>query len=942
MLKRTFDLVGAALGLVVSAPLFLLAALMVVLEDGRPVFFRQVRVGREARLFHMWKFRTMVPDAERRGRQLTVGEDPRITQVGRWLRRTKIDELPQLVNVLAGHMSFTGPRPEVPHYVRLYNERQRRVLELMPGITDPASLAYFDENELLGGVADPEAYYVKKIMPAKIRLNLEYAAGANFARDLVVIAMTIKQFALRLVTELPELPALPSRYRRIVVALIQLGLVALSSYTAMWLRFDGAIPARDFRVWLNALWWLLAIRGLTFAWFRLYQGLWRYASLWDLRNIVAAVSLSSVAHYLLIHRVFGWTSYPRSVFFIDAGLLVLLMGGVRMVRRTIGELRHEHHGRRVLVYGAGDAGQMIVHDMRTRAGHSYVPLGFVDDDPGKIGLRIHGVPVLGTGTSLPRIMAKERPEEVLVAIPRADPATFRRVVRSLDRYNVPIKTLPNLREILDNRVELNKIRNLSLEDLLSRRPVGLDQEALRVFLKGRRVMVTGAGGSIGSELCRQVAALGAARLVMLDHAENGLYAVANELADRGYRTAVRSVIADVTDAPRMEQVMRQHRPEIVFHAAAHKHVPLMEENPCEAVKNNVTGTRTVAETAERCNVDRFVFISTDKAVNPTSVMGATKRVVELLLQTQGAGSGTTFVTVRFGNVLSSSGSVVPRFLEQIKAGGPVTVTHPDMRRFFMLTREAVQLVLHAAAEGENGCLYVLEMGNQVKLVDLARDLIRLAGFVPEAEIPITFVGLRPGEKLYEELFGEDEVAAISPMEDIMAARATQLPPRDVLVRDVARLESVARTDDADAVLEQLGTIVPAYGRRKEQPVEAAAPSVMDLHHLHVPEPAPPMLPEQGQHCPMCGSSDVHRSRTRSRSEDVRKSLSLKRPYRCHACSWRGWLVPMDHDHEAAGGFPVPADAVLDATPDLEALDDMVSVGATPPRRPFAPRDVKVP
>lgn len=638
------------------------------------------------------------------------------------------------------------------------------------------------------------------------------------------------------------------KHRRSFIVLFHLGLVALSSYVAIWLRFDGVIPARNWEPWLRALPSLFLLRALTFAWFGLYQGLWRYTGIWDLRNIVSAVVLSSLAHYLLVHWALGWTGYPRAVFIIDSGVLVLLMGGVRMIRRMVTELRHTSGERRVLVYGAGDAGEMIVHDMRSKPDHAYTPVGFVDDDKAKVGQRIHGVPVLGTRDDLPRIMVSQRPDEVLVAIPRADPAVYRKVVRALDRYNIPIKTLPSLREILDNKVQINQIRNLSVQDLLSRGPVGLDPAPLRAFLAGRRVMVTGAGGSIGSELCRQIASFRTSSLVLFDHAENGLFHIGHELADRGHRAGIHAVVGDVTDCARVEQVLRQYQPEIVFHAAAHKHVPLMEANTCEAVRNNVTGTRIMAEMAEQCGVDRFVLISTDKAVNPTGVMGATKRVGELLLQMQGDGSGTTYVTVRFGNVLASSGSVVPHFLQQIRAGGPVTVTHPEMRRFFMLISEAVQLVLHAAAGGENGRLYILDMGEQVRLVDMARDLIRLAGFVPDAEIPITFIGLRPGEKLYEELFGEDETAAPAHMDKIMRVQPVRLPDREALAGQVAHLEDLARQGDTAGVLEQLGTIVPTFRHGRAHAAETPAPPVADLAPVDAPAASNthPALVEHGQ------------------------------------------------------------------------------------------------
>ena len=543
------------------------------------------------------------------------------------------------------------------------------------------------------------------------------------------------------------------RLQRPLAVAVQLALVIASNRVAFLLRFDGDVPPFGDEAFWQMLPWLVAVRAFVFVPFRLYEGVWRYTSLYDLQALVGGIGVSSGLFFLLTQTPLGPPIYPRSVFIVDAVLLMLLLGAVRMSKRLLAELPRRHPGKRVLIFGAGDAGELIVRDMKTSASYGYHPIGFVDDDKSKVGLRIHGVLVVGTRADLPSILRRYRPEEVLLAIPHADPVAIRAVVRALEQFKVPIKTLPALRDMIDGKIALSEIRNLSVEDLLARAPVGLDPAPLKYLIGGRRVMVTGAGGSIGSELCRQITRLKPASLVMFERYENSLHAIRIELEDAHQRFGLHAVVGDVTDPIRVEEVMRQFEPEIVFHAAAHKHVPLMEENPCEAIKNNVRGTRLLAQAAEECGVDRFILISTDKAVNPTSVMGASKRVGELLVRARSAGSGTSFSVVRFGNVLASNGSVVPRFLEQIKKGGPVTITHPEIRRFFMLIPEAVQLVLHAAAQADAGATYVLEMGEQVKLLDMARDLIRLSGFVPESDIAIEFVGLRPGEKLYEELVG---------------------------------------------------------------------------------------------------------------------------------------------------------------------------------------------
>ena len=613
------------------------------------------------------------------------------------------------------------------------------------------------------------------------------------------------------------------RYRLTILVLIQVTLIVAANQAAFWLRFDGHVPAAQQPYDTALLPLLLCVRLAVFFPLRLHRGLWRYASIWDLRNIVVGVTLSSVLFWAITHGALRITQYPRSVFIIDAVLLICLMGGVRLGRRLYVASLRQGGGRHVLIYGAGDAGEMIVRDMKNNADHDYQPIGFVDDDLRKVGARIHGVPVLGTRRDLSRIVETHQPHEVLVAMPSASASIVREVVRALEPYKIPIKTLPNLRDIVDGRLLVNQIRSLQIEDLLARPAVGLNRTPLERLVKGKRVLVTGAGGSIGSELCYQIAQLEPETLTLYDRYENGLFAVANNLASRNGHCVVHTVVGDVTDRKRLDAVMSARQPAIVFHAAAHKHVPLMEGNPCEAVKNNVLGTRTMMEAAARHDVERFVLISTDKAVNPTSVMGTTKRVAELLVQAMNQQGRTAYVAVRFGNVLASNGSVVPTFVEQIKAGGPVTVTHPDMRRYFMLIPEAVQLVLHAAALAEAGAVYVLEMGDQVKLVDMARNLIRLSGFVPDEEIPIVFTGLRPGEKLFEELVGDDERAEPSGVEKILRVRPETPARLDQLSVQIAELERLAVDGDIAGTLRQLGCIVPTF-----QPGSAPASSTTQV------------------------------------------------------------------------------------------------------------------
>ncbi len=621
------------------------------------------------------------------------------------------------------------------------------------------------------------------------------------------------------------------RFRRPLIVMTHLVLIALANYLAFWLRFDGAIPDWAMGLFVQTLPLLAVIRMLIFVPFRLYQGMWQYTSVWDFKNIIASSVLGIAVFYCAVQWGIGLEHYPRSIYVMDTILLIGLMGAIRLSRRVYRDATHHASETRVLIYGAGDAGESLVRALKHGPANGFKPVGFIDDDPRKTGLRIHGMRVLGGRQHLSRIVADVAPHVVLLAMPSAKPNSMRDLVKLLEPHKVRIQTVPDLRSILEGHVEITRIRNLAVEDLLERAPIGLDATPLRRLIKGKSIMVTGAGGSIGSELCRQIAALEPSCLVLFERYENSLFAIHNELVDRAPEIPAFPIVGDVGDEVRVEKVLQTYKPAIIFHAAAHKHVPLMESSPCEAVKNNVRGTRIVAQAAARCGIEQFIMISSDKAVNPTSTMGATKRTAELVVQSFEERGQTRFMTVRFGNVLGSNGSVVPRFLEQIKAGGPVTITHPEIRRYFMLIPEAVQLVLHAAAMGEDGAIYVLEMGEQIKIVDLARNLIRLAGLIPDEDIPISFVGLRPGEKLFEELVGHEETIEPSTLEKILKVKSS-CPNPYALMPLVAVLERSASLQDIDLVMDLLRELVPTFrptGAYAVQEAERVLPGTYDGH-----------------------------------------------------------------------------------------------------------------
>ena len=611
-----------------------------------------------------------------------------------------------------------------------------------------------------------------------------------------------------------QLKSLLLKYRRVLVVGLHLVLIAGANYAAFWLRFDGKIPPEEASYAWQMLPWLLVVRLITFIPFGLYQGLWRYAGIWDLRNIIFAVLSSTVAFYALVHWGFGLEFYPRSIFIIDALVLISMMGGVRMTRRLYQEIPSLKPRKRVLIYGAGDAGEMILRDMKNHASiYKYTPIGFLDDDSQKIGQHIHGVPVLGSRKHLEQVIIKKRPQGVIIAMPSAKRETIRDLVKALEKHDVEIKTLPNLREIKDGNVNLGQTRNISSEDLLDRVPVGVDIEPIRQLIKNKRILVTGAAGSIGSEICRQIAAYDPETLVLLDKSEGGLYTIDTELAQKYPGLKKVAALVDIKHVTPLREVFKQYSPEIVLHAAAHKHVPMMEFHPEEAVLNNVVGTSRLSHVAIEYRVKKFLLISTDKAVNPTNVMGATKRLAELYidaLECNVRNNDTVFSAVRFGNVLGSSGSVLPLFRKQIENGGPVTVTHPEITRYFMTIPEAVQLVLLSVTLAEGGEIFVLDMGQPVKLLDMARNLIRSSGLVPDKDIAIKFVGLRPGEKLHEELVGPDESVQPTAAEKILKIRPSfHINPLALLER-IHEMEKLAIAGASKTLLEILREIVSNF------------------------------------------------------------------------------------------------------------------------------------
>lgn len=600
-------------------------------------------------------------------------------------------------------------------------------------------------------------------------------------------------------------------YRSVFVIGIQLVLIVAANLTAFALRFDADIPVPyDGMMW-RYLPGIVLVFGSGLWLLGIHRGLWRYVGLHDLGRIFWASLVSAAVFYGVCHLVLGWAEYPRSVIILTGLLTGLYLAGIRVAVRWLREWLRviEPTTRRALIIGAGNAGELLVQDMLSDGGYNCRPVGFVDDDPIKRNKKIHGIPVVGTIADTRKAADKLGAQEIIIAIPSASTTVMQKILSASEGCTVPLKTLPSVKRLLGDAVLLQQVRPMNLDDLLQREPIQTNGREVHPFIVGKTLLVTGAGGSIGSELCRQIARHKPHALVLFDRYENALHSLLLELRADFPEITILPVIGDVTVLDRVSEVFRRIGPDIVFHAAAHKHVPLMELNPKEAIRNNILGTRVVAEVALKTGVDRFVLISTDKAVNPSSVMGVTKRIAEHLVQAFNHTGLTKFTVVRFGNVLGSNGSVVPLFSEQIRRGGPVTVTHPEIKRFFMTIPEAVQLVLQASVMGRGGEVFVLDMGEQIKVADLARNMIVLAGLVPGKDVDIVFTGLRPGEKLYEELFENTEKVEPTVHPKIHRAVGTPVPVGE-LDEWVQSLPETLPTRDEEDLLHDLKRLVPSF------------------------------------------------------------------------------------------------------------------------------------
>lgn len=752
-MKRLYDIICSSIGLLLLLPIIAIVAILVKIDSSGTVFFIQRRMGRNSRTFDLYKFRTMAMEAQKQG---TTSDGPGVTKIGKFLRKSKLDELPHLFNVLKGDMSIVGPRLEVGKYLR---------------------------NALL-----------------KFDLQLNFLTILRLVQQISFIKRTVN---------------LIISHRKLVIISLHSSVFVASCYLAFFVRFDGVVPASQIDLFLRYLPLFIIVRVILLYIFSLDKGMWRYVNTADIINIVMATSIGSLLLFVSVRYYFEEASYPTSIFVLDGAFNIFFLTQMRMtklmLRMAIGR-RKSSDDKRVIIVGAGDAAEMLLRNIAQSHLYPYNVIGFVDDDSYKKNLKIKNIPVLGTRKDLKFIVQDERIEELIIAIPSLSQSKFNEMVKDIRQCGLPVKSVPSLWDIMSGRDTFNKIEVVDEQDILFRSLACGTIDALGVHLKGKVVMITGAGGSIGSELSRQVSLCGVEKLILFEKHEESLYMIDKELnplvvnekdSDEKCGLIV-PVIGDVLDEGRVTEVMEEYHPQIVFHAAAYKHVPLMESNPCQAFKTNVMGTKLMAQKASEFRVERFVLISTDKAVNSVNVMGMTKMMAEIIVgyysakanrETLNGSRRTKYVTVRFGNVLGSSGSVVPLFREQIKNGGPVTVTHPDITRYFMTIPEAVSLVIQASDLGNGGELFVLDMGTPVKIVDLAKRMICLYGYKPNIDIDIKYIGLRPGEKLYENIFNRHEKITNTTNQKIMMA--TSARSYDSIILDVLELEMSSKMKVAD-------------------------------------------------------------------------------------------------------------------------------------------------
>ena len=811
MLKRLFDIVLALIGIILFLPFLPFVAFFIMVGSKGPVFTHKDFIGKNGKTIALFRFHTLIneTDYQHLNRRLI-----KFSGIGKFLYLTGLDGWPLLFNVLKGDLSIIGPRPEPKNLVEKYSKDQKTVLAVRPGIWGPYSnVNDVDHNEFEHSPLSWSEYYEKYVLPEKLYTELKYVHSQGLSKDFRVMLGNINLFLKRRVFDQLMQDAKSNNF----LAPMDIVLFFFSYFVAFQLRFEGDVPTNEYTLFIYSMPIVLVTRVLFFYYFGVYKNLLKYVGVRDLVGIISATTVSTV-FIIVAQYFFGFSEHSRSIFLIDWILCIALTGGLRLFLRMLNESVDDENAIRTtaLIIGAGDLGEMVLRMMDRRG--QYHVVGIIDDDRTKIGRTIRGVKVVGQVSDIPQLVPIFRVDEVLIAIEKLSSEEMKNIVSACKQVGVKHRIVPAVNDVLSGSVHLSRFREVEISDLFGRDPVSLDLTAIRAFIRGKRVMITGAGGSIGSELCRQICDYGPESVTLVDKNENYLHEIRCELEAVHPELDIQPSLCNITNKAKLEQIFEKTQPEVIFHAAAHKHVPLCEENPEEATWNNVYGTKTLALMADQFNVQHFVMVSTDKAVNPTSVMGCTKRVAEKFVQTLSQKSNTVFVTVRFGNVLNSNGSVVPTFMRQIEKGGPITITHPNIERFFMSIPEAVQLILQAVTMGKSGQIFILEMGKSILILDLAIELINQAGYRPFKDVPIKFVGLRPGEKLYEELVGKFEEAVPTAHSSIQILKSNQSEEQFDYESRMTPLFEMECTSDRKKLTTVLKDLVPEYTPFEEQEV----------------------------------------------------------------------------------------------------------------------------
>jgi len=848
LLSRT----TAIILLILLSPLLLIIGLGSLIIQGRPIIYRQTRVGKHFKEFIIYKFRTM--RVENSGQNnFSSGQQEVLSNWGKFLRKTKLDELPQLMNIIKGDMRFIGPRPEVPEYV---TEDLFSFLHIIkPGLSGFSSILFRNESEIFTMIDSKDPY--GDILKIKVGLAKYYVERKGFLQDLKLVFITIfslflpkkmghyllmkllkirdsEKFRIREIIKTVKIKEIEyqesienskGNFRKLILAdtISVLSAIILATF----IRNDFLVPEFIFlQDVFIVLGFIVATKILTYQYFGLYKGMWRYTSVVDMFNIIKANFLATFLVIAVLGYFRGFQGIPRSVFAIDLILATSFVSGTRLgIRMMFSHLINPRPykidlSKKVILLGAGNTGEFICKELLNDSKHHMDPIGFLDDKKELHNREIHGLKVFGKVDDLSDYISDY--DEALICCPSAPRKDLHRIIGICKEAGKPFRTLPSVSELVSGEVSVNQFREVSLLDLLGRDEIALDESLISGYIKGKRILITGAGGSIGSELVRQCLKYEPALLVLLDNSEFNLFEIEREVLSSPTNVLIKPLLSNIRDAKILGKVFTEFEPQVVFHAAAYKHVTMQEAFPWEAIQTNVYGTSNLVKVSLEHQVEKFVLVSTDKAVKPVNIMGATKRLAELICQGANSEFGTQFMSVRFGNVIGSSGSVIPIFQEQIKMGGPVTITDPDMERYFMSIPEAAQLIMQSGGIGEGGEVFVLDMGEPIRILDIATELIKLSGFEPELDIPISYIGAKPGEKKIEELTLDSERVDKTSHEKIMVVNSSvsQNEAKTIHQR-IIQGELNGHEFDKIKIRDLLASIVPDYRPEDDyaEPVE---------------------------------------------------------------------------------------------------------------------------